>query len=64
MNKIGNKTLYVRNPEVWDDAEAKADKLGIAVSALVERALISFLYDRSNTASEKLLKIRDILEAE
>jgi hypothetical protein len=42
------RTVYVKNPELWQDAQAQATAEGIGLSALVERALDSYLRAEGN----------------
>jgi hypothetical protein len=55
-----NKTIYTKNSRLWESAVSYAEREGISVSELIERALWQFL-EGPDMAQRRLEEIRRIL---
>lgn len=51
-----NKTIYVANPELWDNFALQADYEDMSVSALIAKAMVLYLHSRPEPR-EELVKI-------
>jgi predicted HicB family RNase H-like nuclease len=58
----GIKTIYMRDPELWETAIAYAESRGISLSALIEASLNAHL-GGANHAQTKLNEIRRIINS-
>ena len=59
-----NRTIYIRDPALWDTAKAKADREGRSLSGVIEdhlRVFTTTKAEASATARAKLRRIAAIL---
>lgn len=62
MNPVANKTIYIRNEDVWNDAMNKARVMGLSMSSVIESLLGQFAYDQTEVNATLVLdEVRRIL---